>query len=708
MKKIFALLTLLLLIFLIYGCSENSNTQLATPEDLVIENHMLTWDEVEGASGYLVSFNEEEFDTGIARFDLSPFEIISADIEIRIKAIGNDVLTDSDWSEVMEYTLSGEQNLTSILTSDSQAKILYSKGIGKTVDAINGTYLNVKDEAGDIFKEGALNQDTIDIDLRSSSNTSYTYADSVIDLLEQSNKKYFGKLNVGVDYKLFTSSFEKLRDTTSTFIYTTSTEELSVSIEEVISSYSAHICDYGTPSVLYDMLSVDFLKAVAGITNLEAADKFIGTYGTHLIAQGTMGGKFNYDYYYATNNSSFKSEQKNDVKHNLRASYSKFASTSGEDSFETDSFSASDQRADIETITVSTVGGMGVQWSSNNINSDKYDEWIDSLNNTDKNNTDTLISNNYNVLIQSSDNGLIPLWHLFASEYPEAAELLATAFEQQAIMKYDEFEKLIGRTPAPGDHTFFAGGRGTEDEPYLISEYKHLDNVRYKLDCYFKLIRDLDINSKWLPIGSESINLDTETSIPKPFTGHFDGSGFIISYDIDIVYRYNPYLRDYFYGLFGSTDGATIKNLYVEVNIHSKDFSGSNGLIGLGSNHRNIFVGQIAGIANNTTFINCHTSGTINLSVAGAKQNGQLIIGGIVGQSYGGEIKDCVNGSSIYGGHNVYSTVGGIVGKYIRTAITGCQLTGSIKAHNHDSPDHCYQDDIGLYLAHDNRINYLS
>lgn len=59
----------------------------------------------------------------------------------------------------------------------------------------------------------------------------------------------------------------------------------------------------------------------------------------------------------------------------------------------------------------------------------------------------------------------------------------------------------------------FAGGDGTEDNPYLISTMEHLDNVRKYPSANFKLLKDISIISisNWEPI-----NL---------YSGNFDGNG---------------------------------------------------------------------------------------------------------------------------------------------------------------------------------------
>ncbi|MBQ7446077.1 MAG: hypothetical protein IJS71_09130, partial [Clostridia bacterium] len=69
--------------------------------------------------------------------------------------------------------------------------------------------------------------------------------------------------------------------------------------------------------------------------------------------------------------------------------------------------------------------------------------------------------------------------------------------------------------------TYFAGGLGTDSNPYLISTATHLSNVRNYLSASFKVINDIDMSqvTSWTPIG---------TSKTAPFSGKFNGSNFAI------------------------------------------------------------------------------------------------------------------------------------------------------------------------------------
>ncbi|MDO5294025.1 MAG: hypothetical protein Q4F05_14895 [bacterium] len=95
----------------------------------------------------------------------------------------------------------------------------------------------------------------------------------------------------------------------------------------------------------------------------------------------------------------------------------------------------------------------------------------------------------------------------------------------------------------------FSGGEGTKSNPYLIKTANELQQIgNYPGACY-KLVNDIDLSSieSFRPIGS----------FEKPFTGSFDGNGYVIK-GLTVT-RDNT-----FAGLFGMAVNATVKDIYLE------------------------------------------------------------------------------------------------------------------------------------------------
>ena len=199
-------------------------------------------------------------------------------------------------------------------------------------------------------------------------------------------------------------------------------------------------------------------------------------------------------------------------------------------------------------------------------------------------------------------------------------------------------------------------GDGTSQNPYLICSWEQLNNVRYNLFKYFKLIFDLsDANVGYATYASTSANSNTGWnpigSSAARFGGNFDGN-----YNtINDLYINRPATTEQ--GLFGNISSATISKIYlVDLNIIGKTA-----------------VGGIAGKINSSTISDCYANGRIR---------GEGLIGGIIGQVYtGGSITRCINKSTVTG-TNTNTYVGGIVGQNYYAPITNSYNFGNITGVN--------------------------
>jgi len=190
------------------------------------------------------------------------------------------------------------------------------------------------------------------------------------------------------------------------------------------------------------------------------------------------------------------------------------------------------------------------------------------------------------------------------------------------------------------EETGFAGGDGTEENPFRVGTPEQLSNIRENLDENFLQIADIDLadylsEKAWDPIGGE-------------FDGSFDGNGFKIKH-LGIPENFN-YYRGLFYHL---GENAIIKNIALEdINL--------NGYL---------VVGGIAG----------RNYGKITGSYVTGEIYGWHPLGGLVGENFG-EIKDCYTDVSINGA----GEAGGLVGINKRGGIiSGSFSLGSLDISGH-------------------------
>ena len=201
----------------------------------------------------------------------------------------------------------------------------------------------------------------------------------------------------------------------------------------------------------------------------------------------------------------------------------------------------------------------------------------------------------------------------------------------------------------------FAGGSGTEDDPYQVSTPEQLNEVRNYLDKHFVQINNIDMTAAtseggtywndgtgWIPIGTS----DT------PFTGTYDGHGFkILGLNIYAVTSLGA-------GLFGNLSNSTVKNITLTNGEYRID----------GENKTGVYIGGIVARQSYSEIINC-----VNYNNLFIEDFSYTCIGGICASS-GGMISKCYNYGNI-SINNMTSNVycGGICARTVSSSNTKIQ-----------------------------------
>ena len=226
---------------------------------------------------------------------------------------------------------------------------------------------------------------------------------------------------------------------------------------------------------------------------------------------------------------------------------------------------------------------------------------------------------------------------------------------------------------------FSGSGSGTSSDPYLILNPIQLNQMRNYLNqtgVYFKMMANIDLtdyledenpSQGWQPVGSSS---------SSAFKGILDGNGKSIS-----GLWINRSSTDYV-GLFGYTNGATIKNLTVT----ATTVKGKN------------YVSIITGYSSSTTISNCTVSGTtiqgnnnvsiisgygVSTTISGCSASGSIKGASLIG-SYIGSSGDNMVLSNNYASVSINASgdyVGGFIGKNvadISLSISNCTLDGTL------------------------------
>ena len=242
--------------------------------------------------------------------------------------------------------------------------------------------------------------------------------------------------------------------------------------------------------------------------------------------------------------------------------------------------------------------------------------------------------------------------------------------------------------------TKYDGGKGTEEDPYLIGSESTLKFFRDQVNggeaysgTYFILTDNITLTEDWTPIGKSYRGEENG----KYFAGTFDGnsktiSGLTLSENNTSAVAVDG-AGEYVFGLFGVVKGATIKNLTMtNVNINkvinnSKGvftYYGENVAAVVGYSEGNLTLDGItvgAESEDNSTIKGAHVAGII--SRAYGKTEGAKIV-----------IKDCKNYATITASDGVdnKAKAAGIIafanpyGKGVSVSITGCENHGDISS----------------------------
>ena len=211
----------------------------------------------------------------------------------------------------------------------------------------------------------------------------------------------------------------------------------------------------------------------------------------------------------------------------------------------------------------------------------------------------------------------------------------------------------------------FAGGSGTEVDPYLITSGAQLAYLASSKDAelydkYYKLMNSISLdNREWNPIGYYG----AEDSVYTVFSGSLDGNGFVIS-DYKITTPLNDTDSEIGYGLFCHVSGE-IKNLGIsdcEIDVTAPQDATS------------AYAGGLAGICKGK-IVHCYVNS--NVTVSGTDCD--VYAGGLVGEYSGGGIFNCYVDGEVTASSQGVVLAGGIAGKgtggKFNNCVTTCDVT---------------------------------
>lgn len=213
-------------------------------------------------------------------------------------------------------------------------------------------------------------------------------------------------------------------------------------------------------------------------------------------------------------------------------------------------------------------------------------------------------------------------------------------------------------------------------EPIEISSCEDFNNIRNNLNGDYILAQNLDFSTwgNWEPIGQKEV----------PFTGTFDGNGYVIS-NLTIEQDKNSAENeaDYFASVFGYVSGGEIINLGINNTSIKLNYDGS-----YYSDEEEILAnaGGIVGLIKDGTISNCFFTGDVVVLATG---NAFARAGGIAAAGINSTISNCYSNAQIYATAEYANTmVAGIVAWLDGTNVSNCYAAGTVEGLNENG--YCY------------------
>ncbi len=690
-------------------------------------NNLIEWKHVENADGYELKINgtsiilprtiNSTYSPEVQKNTIFTFSM-------RALAPNSGNYSNSNWSREISYKYLPEENSNEEI--DSYCDKSVELGIGYGYNFIDDEYFDVNKASRNsiidlkkLYKYADLRTQTSNFTKNKS-----IYSENITDFQLAISSSINSEVSASGVFDIFSAnlSIGLKKSLSIDFSKYSNSGFLNCSYYQELKNYQ--VIEYGASSDLSTVLSDNFLKFVnkednyKDLTDVEIANYILNNFGTHLILGVKTGGRLDYYYSFATNDSKVAADFKSKLDVNGSADVIGLISGSSNNSLSTE-LKASLEKHETECqYDYNTYGGETTK-NAENQNSDIgsiCNNWMYSIN-----------ESNARSMGVSKD-GIIYLPSLINFINPELSKVLDSVIKSKANEAYNELIKNYKTND--GDIIY----NDSETTKYIYNKDDFVNKISSDLSGNYLVMNDIDFeNTTLVPFSKfngtlkgymrngvsptlKNFSLSSTNSQLLGLFSELSSSGVIANINVDncnMKFNYdNKGNREGAFGVFAGLSSGTIENCTVS---NSK----FNGYIyyNAGTNQSvKLHNGAIVGWNNGGTINNCQS---INNTFVGktniGKSDGtaECNIGGIAGmctgqslvnnsESSGIKIQITLRGGKTWTAINAKfnGRAGGIVGYNGKSAsVINC------KAKNNDLSNYVFKFEKAESCKYDNNTS---
>lgn len=409
--------------------------QLSMPENVFVEDDVIYWDSVLEAKGYGIRINEKEdtVSAGTLSYPVSALISESEYLNIRIRALGDGLFTDSDWTDIISYRYEKSGSGSAGGSDDISSATDYGIGYGYNI---------IEDE---YFSSSKVSTASI-LDLNEAANfirktqesTSLSkgiYAESIEEYARNYSSKIGANFELSGGFSAFSASLNLAFDTNQISNFSSKERQVYYTYFDNVGTYYYRMRNYNIDTLrgmLSDIFLNDLNRRSSATKNLksdeELAQYLIDTYGTHLITGVQLGGRIEYSYLISTSDISTFNSLESALSAKFSAGVAGIVSGgAGASASELDEC-LKNHSVTRSAVTIRSYGGASVgMWNEATLNQN-YTAWAKSLNREE-----------YMNAVGLAPNGMVALWSLIpdTEQYHSLILTMETLFEKQGLAAYN-------------------------------------------------------------------------------------------------------------------------------------------------------------------------------------------------------------------------------------------------------------------------------